>query len=263
LDVARANRFVSNEAQIAPHFQGIVALNDYPLERVVPFIDWKLFFYQWGARSGESKEELRVHADALLARIVKEKLLALRGVIGLFPARAEGETVTVFHEGRETAFTFPRNLEQNPQNSLGKNLCLADFIPREGWIGLFALSAGFGVDEFMADDGYSGFLFSTLANTLAEAFAEEVHLRVRGEWRGYSSAEKDAALPSTDKYPGARFGFGYPSCPNHEDKRLCFDILHVEERIGVTLTESFMMSPTASVCGLFVSCPDAFYFTVE
>jgi 5-methyltetrahydrofolate--homocysteine methyltransferase len=263
LDAARANRFVSNEAQIAPHFQGIVALNDYPLERVVPFIDWKLFFYQWGARSGESKEELRVHAEALLARIVEEKLLALRGVIGLFPARSEGETVTVFHEGRETAFTFPRNLEKSPQNSLGKNLCLADFIPKEGWMGLFALSAGFGVDEFTSDDEYSGFLFSTLANTLAEAFAEEVHLRVRTEWWGYSSAEKGAALPSTGKYPGARFGFGYPTCPNHEDKQLCFDILHVEERIGVTLTESFMMSPTASVCGLLVSCPEAFYFTVE
>jgi 5-methyltetrahydrofolate--homocysteine methyltransferase len=268
LDTARTNRFVSTEEQPTPRCRGLITLRDYPVERVIPFMDWKLFFYQWGARSDEAAEKLRIDADAMLRRIVREKLLTLRGLVGLFPAKSENETVTVFHEGRETAFIFPRNLEKNPNTLSGKNLCLADFVPKDGWVGLFALSAGFGVKEFKSDDDYSQLLLSIIANTLAEAFAEEVHLRVRTEWWGYSTAEKAASTKErgaaellTDAYPGARFGFGYPSCPNHEDKRLCFDVLHVEEKIGVTLTESFMMLPEASVCGLLVSDPNAFYFS--
>jgi 5-methyltetrahydrofolate--homocysteine methyltransferase len=256
LEAARANRFVSNEAQVAPRCQGIITLNDYPLGRIVPFIDWKLFFYQWGG----SMEKLQADAEALLVRVAKEKLLALRGVVGLFPAKSENETVTVLHEGRETAFTFPRNLEDKSERPTERNLCLADLVSREGWIGLFVLSAGFGVKEFASNDDYERFLLSTLANTLAEAFAEEVHLRVRTEWWGYSGAEKAKRVEKPQieallagEYPGARFGFGYPICPSHGDKRLCFDILHAEEKTGVTLTESFMMSPEASVCGLFLS----------
>jgi 5-methyltetrahydrofolate--homocysteine methyltransferase len=268
LDAARANRFVSTEEQTPPHCRGVLALNDYSLEWVIPFMDWKLFFYQWSARSGESVEKLRIDAEAMLDRIVREKLLSLRGLVGLFPAKSKDETVTVLHEGRETAFTFPRNLEKNPNSLSGKNLCLADFVPKDGWIGLFALSAGFGVKEFVSDDDYSRLLLSTIANTLAEAFAEEVHLRVRTEWWGYSAAEKTRKEPLIAEllagaYPGVRFGFGYPSCPDHKGKRLCFDVLHTEEKIGVTLTESFMMLPEASVCGLFVSNPDAFYFSVK
>jgi 5-methyltetrahydrofolate--homocysteine methyltransferase len=260
LEAARANRFVSSEAQVAPHCQGMVVLNDYPLERVLPFMDWKLFFYQWGERGGESKEKLRADAEALLVRAVKERLLRLRGVVGLFPVKSTDETVVVFHGERETMFTFPRDLEDKSGRPSERNLCLADLVPEEGWIGLFVLSAGFGVKEFTSDDDYERFLLSTLANTLVEAFAEEVHLRVRTEWWGYSTTEKAEGVEKSrieallaGKYPGARFGFGYPICPNHSDKRLCFDILHVEEKIGVTLTDSFMMLPEASVCGLFVS----------
>ncbi|MDR0643530.1 MAG: methionine synthase [Treponema sp.] len=275
LEAARINRFVSNEVQITPHCQGIITLDDYSLERIIPFIDWNLFFSQWGGQTDEFKGKLRADAEVMLTHITREKLLTLRGVAGLFPATSEDETVTVFHEGRETAFTFPRNLEKKPENSGEKNLCLADFVPKKGWIGLFVLSVGFNVKESVqntahlaaGNDDYSRLLLSTFANTLAEAFAEEVHLRVRTEWWGYSMVEKrekpaiEARL--SGNYPGLRFGFGYSSCPNHADKRLCFDILHVEEKIGVTLTESFMMIPEASVCGLYVSSPESVYFSAE
>jgi 5-methyltetrahydrofolate--homocysteine methyltransferase len=206
-----------------------------------------------------------------LDRIRAEKLLRLRGVAGIFPAAAEGDDIVLQDSGRR--FCFLRSQEKKRPGAF--NPCLADFIlPRENgagaldWIGLFALSAGFGVDEqvrrFQAGGNeYGALLLSTLANALTEAFVEEVHLRVRREWWAYAAHETsgaDEVIKGT--YQGIRPAFGYPASPDHGDKRIAFDILEARERCGFELTGSAMMIPAASVCGMFFASPASCYFGI-
>jgi 5-methyltetrahydrofolate--homocysteine methyltransferase len=283
LEEARKNRVPAAFGPVyPPRTRGLVDLNGYPLERIVPYIDWGGFLHIWNVenRSGSAaekeaaREKLLEDARQLLDRVCAEKLLELRGVLGIFPACSQGDDVLVYGspDSREPAarFAFLRN--QTKKRGGRANPCLADFLPPAGdaggwgWLGLFALSAGFGLEEEAAayrarHDDYGALLLGTLADSLAEAFAEELHLRMRREWWGYAAKESlsiEEILAGT--YQGIRPAFGYPPCPDHQDKRIAFDLLEAQKRCGLALTESAMIVPAASVCGMAFSSPGACYF---
>jgi 5-methyltetrahydrofolate--homocysteine methyltransferase len=258
LEKARANRVPrASHAPAAPKTTGIIELNDYPLDRVIPRIDWPAFLRGWEAQ--KAADTLPEDAKDLLERIKTEKLLTLRGVMGIFPAASDGDDIVVFKDGAERRFCMLRSQEKKRAGAF--NPCLADFIaPRAAgqnspsdWLGLFALSAGFGMKENVRvyqdrRDDYGAILLESLANALTEAFAEEIHLRICGEWWGCAA--------------GVRPAFGYPANPDHEDKRIAFDLLEAEQRCGLELTGSAMMIPAASVCGMFFASSASCYFGV-
>jgi 5-methyltetrahydrofolate--homocysteine methyltransferase len=294
LQTARSNKIPidwSTTELPEPKVRGIVELADYDLGRIVPYIDWSYFFYSWDLghgferilndpEKGEAARKLYEDALALLDRIVSQKLLSACGVAGFFPAAAVGDDIALFDPDgagksngrRELArFAFPRNQEK--KRAGGSNPCLSDFIApietgREDWLGVFALTAGHGLEAIVAEfqaahDDYSALLAKSLADRLAEAFAEELHVRVRRELWGYAPDEKKTMAELFEaKYRGIRPAFGYPACPDHGDKRIAFDLLGAGERCGIELTESAMMRPAASVCGLFFAHPASYYFGV-
>ncbi|MDR2393901.1 MAG: methionine synthase [Treponema sp.] len=291
LEEARANKVHLPWSTLPPQpkTSGILECYDYPLRWVTPHIDWKGFLHAWdmtGAHSpGQNQgaqEKLLEDAQVLLDPIVAKGLLKLRGVVGLFPALSAGDDVLIYapeDPKREIArFAFLRNQEH--KRSGGSNPCLADFIlPREhalhtaqgitDWIGLFVLSAGFGLDTLQApyqeqEDAYGSLLLASLANSLAEAFAEELHFRVRQEWWAYAPKEERFSQEASTArgYVGLRPAFGYPICPDHGDKRIVCTLLQAQERCGFALTESAMLIPAASVCGMYLAHPSAYYFSL-
>jgi 5-methyltetrahydrofolate--homocysteine methyltransferase len=282
LEAARKNKVFIGDSPPEPKRRGILELPDYPVSRVVPYIDWGGFLRTWELGTpvvpGENEERDRARdklledARKLLDAVVSGGILKLRGTLGFFPARAEGDDVILYGSGetgegrkKEAArFSFLRNQEK--KRTGGPNPCLADFIAPGGWIGLFALSAGFGLTEACAADrrdDYGALLLGVLANSLAEAFSEEIHRRVRREWWAYAP-EEDLSVEETLRgtYQGIRPAFGYPACPDHEDKRIAFDLLGARERCGLELSESAMIIPAASVCGMFFSSPASYYFGI-
>jgi 5-methyltetrahydrofolate--homocysteine methyltransferase len=255
-----------------------------PLASLVPFIDWTFFFHAWELKGrvpaifdhpeyGDAARELYDNAQALLNRIVKERLLEARGVYGFWPAASEGDDIVLFaDETRATELTrFPMLRQQEPIADGRPNRSLADFIApigsdRRDYLGAFAVTAGIGADElagrFEADhNDYDAIMVKALADRLAEAFAEYLHQQARAEW-GYGVGER---LSSDDlvaeKYRGIRPAFGYPACPDHTLKAPLFTLLHAEHA-GVSLTEHFAMMPAASVSGLYFANSEARYFTV-
>jgi 5-methyltetrahydrofolate--homocysteine methyltransferase len=253
-------------------------LQNYPIASLVPLIDWTGFLRAWDMdastpsppspgedpRAGEkdraSREEaekkLLEDARLLLDRVIAEDMLKLRGIAEFFPACSDGDDVLLYAPaGTEPVarFSFLRNQEK--RRTGGPNPCLADFIPpsspdRAGRIGLFALSAGFGLKEGEAAfrsrrDDYGAILLGSLANSLAEAFTEELHRR---------------SCPENSR--GIRPAFGYPVCPDHHDKETVFNLLRVRERCGLELTESAMIFPAASTCGMFFPFPASYYFGI-
>ncbi len=265
---------------------GVQVLKNYPIEELVPFIDWTPFFQTWELAGhypailqdpvvGASAKTLFHDATKLLQRIVDRRLLTAHGVFGLFPANTVGDDIEIYADGRRTEIkTVIHTIRQQMQKPPGRpNLALADFVaPRESrvadYVGAFAVTAGVGLDSLVAGfeaehDDYSAILAKALADRLAEAFAERLHQRVRKEFWGYAREEAldDEALIK-ERYQGIRPAPGYPACPDHTEKRILFDLLHVEENAGITLTESFAMLPTASVSGYFFWHPQAHYFGV-
>ena len=279
-EAARANKIPpAAYTPAAPKKTGLIELNGYPPDRVVPYIDWPAFLAGWEIQKerGREREKLLADAAALLERIKNERILTLKGVAGIFPAAGDGEDIVVFGGGNARAgtvrFSFLRGGGKKPAGAF--NPCLADFLKpldRDGcpadWLGLFALSAGFGLRESVLEyrargDDYSAILLTSLANALTEAFVEEVHLRARREWWGYAAGEQlTAAETLQGKYTGIRPAFGYPACPDHEDKRGAFALLEAQRRCGLELTASAMMIPSASVCGMFFASPASCYFSV-
>ncbi|MDR0495270.1 MAG: methionine synthase [Treponema sp.] len=258
IEAARANKTPVAYAPVAPKTSGIIELNDYPLEQIIPFIDWNAFLQGWEA--GKAHGTLLEDTQSLLDRVKTEKLLQLRGVAGIFPAAAEGDDVVI---GGRHRLCFLRSQHKKPAGIY--NACLADFIaPRNDWLGLFALSAGFGIinagiDNTQAEyqrnhDEYHALLLASLANALAEAFSSAIHHRFRREWWGYA--------PDESPHKGIRPAFGYPACPDHEDKRIAFDLLEAEQRCGLKLTDTAMIIPAASVCGMIFASPAAHYFGI-
>jgi 5-methyltetrahydrofolate--homocysteine methyltransferase len=286
IETARTSgaKLVFREADLAPApFVGVRTIDDQPLEQLLPYIDWTFFFTAWELRGkfpavlddpeqGEAARELWEHAQALLDRIVKGKLLRAKARYGLFPANADGDDVVVWEDERRRTerLRFPMLRQQLAKQDDKPFACLADFVAPVSsglpdHVGGFAVTAGLGLDALVAEfdeahDPYHAIMAKALADRLAEAFAEHLHERVRREW--YAPDErlsKDELVH--EKYRGIRPAMGYPACPDHSEKRRLFALLAAEE-IGITLTESCAMVPTASVSGLYFAHPDARYFMV-
>ncbi len=270
---------------VKPAQTGIQVFDDYPLQELVDRIDWTPFFQSWELAGkypriltdeivGEHATHLFEDAKKMLKQIVDEKWLKARAVIGLFPANSVGDDDIEIYtdDSRQQLLMKLHSLRQQAEKPPGRpNAALADFLaPKdsgvEDYIGAFAVTAGIGIDEhierFEADhDDYHSIMLKALADRLAEAFAERMHERVRKEFWGY---KKDEQLGNEDlideKYQGIRPAPGYPACPDHTEKGLLWDLLDVETRIGMTLTESFAMLPTAAVSGFYFAHPESRYF---
>jgi 5-methyltetrahydrofolate--homocysteine methyltransferase len=269
-----------------PTLSGLKEFREYPLGEIAKFIDWTPFFQTWELAGrypailqdkvvGEAARNLFADAQAMLARIIGEKWLAASAVIGLFPANSVGDDIEVYTDDSRgqiaTTFHFLRQQMVKPLDR--PNQCLADLIaPRDtgvpDYVGTFALTAGIGIDERVADyerrhDDYSAIMLKALADRLAEAFAELMHQRVRRDFWGFARDENltiEALIE--EKYRGIRPAPGYPACPDHTEKGLLFSLLDAPAKTGMTLTESFAMLPTAAVSGFYFSHPEAQYFAV-
>jgi 5-methyltetrahydrofolate--homocysteine methyltransferase len=286
---ARGNRLEidwSNTKPPKPCFLGTRVLAEYPLAELVERIDWTPFFQTWELAGhypailedpsvGEAARNLFRDAQALLDRIVRERLLRARGVLGFFPANSSGDDIELYaDESRKESRAVIHTLRQQMLKPPGRaNLALADYVaPKDSavadYIGAFAVTAGVGLEQLVADfeaqhDDYSAILAKALADRLAEAFAERLHERVRTEFWGYARDEHlDNQQLIREEYQGIRPAPGYPACPEHTEKRTLFDLLGAESNAGITLTESFAMLPTASVSGYYFWHPQAAYFGV-
>ncbi len=289
LDAARANRTPiawRSEDVPTPDFIGVRVLEDFPLATLREFVDWTPFFHTWELRGvypqilnhekyGEQARVIFAEAQVLLDRIVTEKSLRARGVYGFFPANAMDDDVELYRDStrREVLakFCFLRQ-QTEKKDKTDPNRSLSDFIPPKAsgladHIGCFAVSTGFGLkelcDSFRAkNDDYNAIMAEAIADRLAEAFAECLHKRVRGEW-GYGQSEH---LTHEDllaeKYRGIRPAAGYPACPDHTEKGTLWNILDVERTTGMKITESFAMWPGSSVSGLYLAHPESRYFTL-
>jgi len=270
-----------------PNFTGLKTFDDYSLAELREYIDWTPFFYTWELKGrypkifddpekGVEAKKLFNDAQAMLDKIINEKWLSARAVIGLFPANAVDDDIEVYTDNtRSEVKTVLHNLRQQQEKPPGKpNLCLTDFIaPKstglQDYIGGFAVTAGIGIDakiaEFEADhDDYNSIMLKALADRLAEAFAECMHLRVRKEFWAYAEDESlsNQALIKED-YRGIRPAAGYPASPDHTEKDVLWELLDAENSAGITLTESKAMLPTAAVSGIYYAHPDASYFAVS
>ena len=292
IEAARANKpKISWEGRTPPKpsFEGVRVFDDFPLEELVPRIDWTPFFQTWELAGsypaifedkviGEAARNLWKDAQEMLGRIVKEKWLHARAVVGFFKANSDGaEDIHLAAWTREDGRVHPaatvHTIRQQMVKNAGPNLALADFVaPLDSgltdWIGGFVVTTGIGlearVEAFEAThDDYSSIMLKALADRLAEAFAERLHERVRGELWGYAPDEKlDNQAIIREQYQGIRPAPGYPACPDHTEKRTLFDLLDAEKNAGVTLTESFAMLPTSAVSGFYFWHPQSQYFGV-
>jgi 5-methyltetrahydrofolate--homocysteine methyltransferase len=287
---ARANalklNWSGNYRPPAPRLLGSRTLTDVPIAELADYIDWSPFFATWELAGkypailndptvGEAARGLFADAQAMLRKMIDENWLRASAVIGFWPANSEGDDILVFaDEARGKPIAVLHTLRQQLARREGRaNVALADFIaPRlsglADYIGAFAVTAGLGeqavVERFKrANDDYSAIMAKALADRLAEALAERMHQRVRREFWAYSP---DEALSNAEliaeRYRGIRPAPGYPAQPDHTEKATLFKLLDGERAIGVRLTESFAMWPGASVCGLYFSHPDSYYFGV-
>jgi 5-methyltetrahydrofolate--homocysteine methyltransferase len=271
----------------APARPGVTVLANYPLEKLVPYIDWGPFFQTWELSGpypkilddplvGAEARKLLADAQAFLKKMIDGRWVRASGVLGLFPAaRVGADDVELYRDAsrREVAMTWHNLRQQNPKPAGNPNLCLADFVaPKEGglpdWVGAFAVTAGLGIERKLAEferahDDYSAIMLKSLADRLAEAFAEHLHERVRREYWGYAPEESlDNAALIAERYRGIRPAPGYPACPDHTEKASLFALLDAPRNAGIELTESFAMLPAAAVSGFYLSHPQASYFAV-
>ncbi|HEX5361816.1 MAG TPA: methionine synthase [Fluviicoccus sp.] len=270
-----------------PKQLGVTVLKDYPLEEVRQYIDWTPFFITWSLAGkfpailkddvvGAEATRLYNDAQAMLDKLIGEKLLQANAVIGFWPAAQvnDDDVVVYADESRQTVLTTLHHLRQQSDKVSGKpNYSLADFVAPQSssakdYIGGFAVTAGLGAEALAkqyrdAGDDYNAILVQALADRLAEAFAERLHERVRKEFWGYQPAE---ALSNEElikeKYVGIRPAPGYPACPEHTEKGTLFQLLEAEKHTGIALTEHFAMWPAASVSGFYYSLPESTYFNV-
>ena len=267
---ARANRHrVAFDDIPAPPFVG-TRLVEPSLATLREYIDWQFFFHAWELKGRypaildqPAAREVYDDAQQLLDEIVSGELLQARGVYGFWPAAAEGDDIVVQAEA-ETRFCFLR--QQSAYGDSRANRSLADYIsPARDHIGAFAVTAGIGANElatrFEAElDDYRSIMVKAIADRLAEAFAEYLHEVARREWyeTGPQLSKEDL---SAERFRGIRPAFGYPACPDHSEKQKLFELLGAE-RVGIALTESFAMTPAASVSGIYLAHPEVKYFSV-
>jgi 5-methyltetrahydrofolate--homocysteine methyltransferase len=290
LPQARAKKFKIDWAGYTPPvptFLGVRAFDEYPLDELVPYIDWMPFFNAWefagkfpdilkDAVIGEAASSLYADATQMLKKLVEEKWLKARAVVGFFPANSTGDDdIQVFADDTRRSATLRLHhlRQQKAKPSEQAQLCLSDFVApaqsgRADYIGAFAVTAGIGIDAHVArfeaaHDDYSSIMLKALADRLAEALAERMHERVRRELWAYAPHEHlggDALI--REEYQGIRPAPGYPACPDHTEKATLWRLLDAERTAGIQLTESFAMFPTAAVSGFYFSHPKAHYFGV-
>jgi len=280
LEAARKNKFKiewKKEDIAVPTFTGVRSFDNYPLQELVPYIDWTPFFQTWELAGrfpkilddeavGVEAKKLYNDAQALLKKVVEEKWISANAVIGFWAANSVGDDIEL-----ENGIVLHTLRQQTKKTSGAPNIALADFLaPKESglqdYIGAFAVTAGIGIEKWIEKfekdhDDYNSIMLKALADRLAEAFAEHIHERVRKEFWAYDRSEK---LSNTDliseKYRGIRPAAGYPACPDHTEKPVIFNLLHAEKNAGIKLTESNAMYPAASVSGLYFAHPESIYF---
>ncbi|MBC7615491.1 MAG: methionine synthase [Pedobacter sp.] len=296
IEEARANKFQIDVTKIAPapSFTGTKVIENYPLAELVPYIDWTPFFHTWELRGsypkifddkfvGDEAKKLFDDAQFLLNRIVDEKLLTAKAVIGFWPANAVGDDIELEVESNslksneklkngDTKKVRIHTLRQQAEKMAGEPYyALSDFIASkdsgiQDHFGGFAVTTGIGCDELVAEfeekyDDYNSIMAKALADRLAEAFAEKLHEIVRKEYWGYANEEKFTNEELIkERYEGIRPAPGYPACPEHTEKGTLFALLDAEVKIGLKITESYAMYPTAAVSGFYFSHPESRYF---
>ena len=290
---ARANRLkLDHSSPAVPSFTGLKKV-DVALEELVPFIDWQFFFAAWelkgrfpkifdDPRIGAAAKDLFDHAQKLLKQIVDGKLIRARGVYGFWPANSDGDDVVLWTPSeagrpRKVLTRFPMLRQQEVIADEKPNRSLADFVapldyargkPTESitdYVGAFAVTTGIGVNELVkkyeaAHDDYSAIIVKAIADRLAEAFAEYLHAQARRDWGFGDALSNDDMID--EKYRSIRPAFGYPACPDHSEKARLFTLLDARSQ-GMDLTESFAMTPAASVSGLYFSHPQSKYFAIQ
>jgi 5-methyltetrahydrofolate--homocysteine methyltransferase len=287
---ARARKYKVDWARYvppAPRFLGLKTFDDYPLEELVPYIDWMPFFNAWEFAGkfpdlltdsvvGAAASNLYADSTKMLDQLIRERWLKARAVVGLFPANTVGDDdIEVYtNESRTAALLKLHQLRQQKAKSAEQaQLCLSDFVApassgRADYIGAFAVTTGIGIDAHVArfeaaHDDYSSIMLKALADRLAEALAERMHERVRREIWGYAAGESlDGHALIREEYKGIRPAPGYPACPDHTEKGALWRLLDAERVSGIRLTESFAMFPTAAVSGWYFSHPESHYFGV-
>lgn len=287
IDQARKQKFEINLNGMVPPkptFTGTKVLEAYPLEDLVPYIDWTPFFHTWELRGsfpkifddkfvGDEAKKLYDDAQELLKKIVDEKLLQANGVIGFWPANSVGDDIELYTDDTRTeVLTTIYTLRQQAEKVKGEPYyALSDFIaPKESGIpdywGGFAVTTGIGCDEIVAEferdhDDYNSIMAKALADRLAEAFAEKMHELVRKDYWGYAKTEQlDTVELIKEEYQGIRPAPGYPACPDHTEKTTLFELLKAEDNAHMHLTESLAMTPAASVSGFYFAHPQSRYF---
>ncbi|KUJ50286.1 methionine synthase [Chryseobacterium sp. JAH] len=286
IEDARKDKFKidwENEEIFTPNHLGIQVFENQDLEELIPFIDWSPFFRSWDLHGkypnifddevvGEQAKELFADGQKILKKIVDEKLLVAKAIFGIFKANSnETDDILIYDENDQEKVKF-LTLRQQVQKSKGKDyIALSDFIApkssgKTDYMGAFCVCTGFGTDELSDqyekdNDDYNAIMVKAIADRFAEAYAEFLHKKVRTEYWGYANQEN---LSNEDliaeKYKGIRPAPGYPACPDHLEKHAIWDLLKVEENIGVYLTESLAMFPTAAVSGYYFGSPHAKYF---
>ena len=283
LKAARESKFQIDWDSYVPPIPVVAGMHTFDsieISELVPFIDWTPFFSSWEFKGkypaifeddviGQETKKLFDDANEMLNTIIEEKWIEARAVIGLFRAESVGDDIVVDFSGGDMTL---RNLRQQVKKAAGlPSMCLSDFIaPKEkqleDYIGAFAVTAGIGIEKHVQafeknHDDYSAILLKAIADRLAEAAAEYMHRKVRTEYWGYSKDEKlDNNELISEKYQGIRPAPGYPACPEHTEKETLWELLSVEEQIGIKLTESMAMYPAASVSGWYFSHPQSKYF---
>ena len=270
-----------------PNVLGVKVFDNYPLEEIRNYIDWTFFFHAWQMKGsypkilddpdkGTEARRLLEDGQALLDRIIAEKLLKARAVIGLFPANAlPNDDIEIYaDEARNEVLTEFHFLRQQREKPPGRpNRSLADYVAPKGigledYMGFFAVTAGLNEEKVAQrfreeHDDYNAIMVQALGDRLSEAFAELMHERVRKEFWGYAAGENlDNEALIKEEYRGIRPAPGYPACPEHTEKGLLWDLLNAEENSGIRLTESYAMSPGSAVSGFYFSHPDSRYFGV-
>jgi 5-methyltetrahydrofolate--homocysteine methyltransferase len=269
---------------IKPNQLGIEIIEEIPLEKLVPYIDWSPFFNTWGLHgkypdifdyemTGKQAKELFEDAQVMLKKILKNKSLKAKAIYGLFPANSVGDDIEIYeNENREKVKAIFLTLRQQLQKREGEpNFSISDFIaPKESkiddYIGCFCVSTGFGADEISKEyedkiDDYNSIMVKALADRFAEAYAEYLHKEIRTNKWGYAKNEKfDNKELIKESYKGIRPAPGYPACPDHLEKETIWKLLGVEKAIGVKLTESLAMWPASSVSGYYFANEKSKYF---
>ncbi|HQD12473.1 MAG TPA: vitamin B12 dependent-methionine synthase activation domain-containing protein, partial [Chitinophagales bacterium] len=293
IEEARNNRLKldwSNYHPPKPGFLGTKVFEDYDLNDLRPYIDWTPFFSTWELHGkypniledkmvGTEAKKLFADANALLDKIIAEKWLTAKGVIGFFEANSQMDDIELKDLSHPEVLTDKRKSvlhhlrQQNKKGEGLPNYCLSDFIApkdsgKQDYIGGFAVTAGIGIEKWLQHfqdnhDDYNKIMLAALADRLAEAFAERLHERVRKEFWGYAKSEQlenDELI--REKYQGIRPAPGYPACPDHTEKPMLFKLLDAEKNAGIILTESNAMYPASSVSGWYFSHPDSKYFGI-